>query len=92
MVGTVPAVARLLGVVARLPQGAVVLPGLDPGLDEADWQALEPAHPQYGLKRLLEAITEYGVEHDIVVLGKGLGNGVPGSAAVGRADMFGKMQ
>src|SRR6185295_5134755 len=30
----------------------------------------------------------YGLEPDIVVLGKGLGNGVPVAAAVGRADLF----
>jgi 4-aminobutyrate aminotransferase-like enzyme len=34
------------------------------------------------------AFSQYGVEPDIVVLGKGLGNGVPVSAAVGRADLF----
>ncbi|MFO1069303.1 MAG: double-strand break repair protein AddB [Geminicoccaceae bacterium] len=56
VVGTVPAVARLLGVVARLPTGCVVLPGLDTAMADADWQAIEPAHPQYGFKRLLEAM------------------------------------
>src|SRR6185295_14919892 len=30
----------------------------------------------------------YGLEPDIVVLGKGLGNGVPVAAAVGRKDLF----
>ena len=40
----------------------------------------------------LFAFTHYGIEPDIVVLGKGLGNGVAVSAAVGRADLFGKMQ
>src|SRR5262249_49147401 len=30
----------------------------------------------------------YGLEPDVVVLGKGLGNGVPVAAAVGRADLF----
>ncbi|MFN4087960.1 MAG: double-strand break repair protein AddB [Alphaproteobacteria bacterium] len=56
--GTVPATADLLAVVARLPDGAVVLPGLDPHLDEAGWAALddpsaEAGHPQHALKRLL---------------------------------------
>ncbi|MBI1901282.1 MAG: aspartate aminotransferase family protein [Planctomycetia bacterium] len=37
------------------------------------------------------AFTHYGVEPDIVVLGKGLGNGVPVSAAAGRADLFANM-
>ena len=34
------------------------------------------------------AFETYGVEPDLVVLGKGLGNGVPVAAAVGRADLF----
>ncbi|MHA3793396.1 double-strand break repair protein AddB [Rhizorhabdus wittichii] len=66
---TTPAVARLLGVVARLPEGMVVLPGLDTVSDEAEWRALGPhetgedgarpprpveSHPQYALKRLLD--------------------------------------
>ncbi|MEX0585286.1 MAG: aminotransferase class III-fold pyridoxal phosphate-dependent enzyme, partial [Pirellulales bacterium] len=32
--------------------------------------------------------SHYGIEPDIVCLGKGLGNGVPVSAAVGRADVL----
>jgi 4-aminobutyrate aminotransferase-like enzyme len=31
---------------------------------------------------------KYGLEPDVLVLGKGLGNGVPVAAAVGRADLF----
>src|SRR5262245_63125495 len=34
------------------------------------------------------AYETYGLEPDIVVLGKGLGNGVPVAAAVGRTDLF----
>ena len=37
----------------------------------------------FGRTGSLFAFTEYGVEPDMVVLGKGLGNGVPVSAAVG---------
>lgn len=51
--GTVPATADLLKVVAGLPNGAVVLPGLDRTLDDAVFAALPPSHPQYGLARLL---------------------------------------
>ncbi|MEO5337071.1 MAG: double-strand break repair protein AddB, partial [Magnetospirillum sp. WYHS-4] len=51
--GTVPATADLLAVVADLPQGAVVLPGLDRSMDDESWAALEPTHPQYGMARLL---------------------------------------
>ncbi len=54
--GGIPAVARLLGVVAGLPQGHVVLPGLDQDLDEASWQALDDTHPQAGLRALLAGI------------------------------------
>ncbi|WP_428488488.1 double-strand break repair protein AddB [Rhodopila sp.] len=49
----IPAVARLLRVVARLPQGQVVLPQLDIGMAEAAWQDLEASHAQAGLFRLL---------------------------------------
>ncbi|MEO9189097.1 MAG: double-strand break repair protein AddB [Acetobacteraceae bacterium] len=52
----IPAVARLAGVVARLPTGSVVLAGLDQGLPEAAWVALEPSHPQAGLAALLRAL------------------------------------
>ncbi len=51
--GGIPAVARLLGVVARLPNGRVVLPGLDMDMPQAAWDALEDSHPQCALRRLL---------------------------------------
>ncbi len=54
--GSIPATARLLSVVARLDNGAVVLPGLDLGLDEESWANLAPGHPQYGMKQLLASI------------------------------------
>lgn len=50
---TMPAVRDLLAVVARLPQGMVVLPGLDRHMDEESWDALGEDHPQYNLKLLL---------------------------------------
>lgn len=53
---SIPAVADLLACVARLPKGRVVLPGLDRYMAEDDWQALEPTHPQYGLKQLLQRL------------------------------------
>jgi ATP-dependent helicase/nuclease subunit B len=52
--GSIPATAALLGVIARLPQGAVVLPGLDREMDAESWANLDPGHPQYGLRQLLE--------------------------------------
>lgn len=59
--GSVPATAELLRVIARLPQGAVVLPGLDFDLTDEAWDALDEkddapsvyGHPQFGLKKLL---------------------------------------
>src|SRR6266705_934576 len=35
--GSMPATAELIATIARLPHGAVVLPGLDTELDEASW-------------------------------------------------------
>lgn len=63
MVGTVPAVGRLLATVAGLPQGLLVLPGLDLEMAASEWRAIGPSHPQHGLKRLLERI---GVERSEV--------------------------
>ncbi|HVV93124.1 MAG TPA: double-strand break repair protein AddB, partial [Hyphomicrobiales bacterium] len=58
--GSNPATATLMAAVARLPLGAVVLPGIDRGdLDAAAWEAAAeddaPAwtHPQHGLARTL---------------------------------------
>ena len=51
--GAIPAVGRLLRVVAHLPLGMVVLPGLDRALDEASWDALDASHPQASLRALL---------------------------------------
>ncbi len=52
----IPAVARLLRVVAHLPNGAVVLPGLDTGMSERAWAELDDTHPQAGLARLLHGL------------------------------------
>ena len=55
--GTVPATAELLAVIARLPQGAVILPGLDLALPERAWEAIAdepaPSHPQAALRQLM---------------------------------------
>ncbi|MBN9449295.1 MAG: double-strand break repair protein AddB, partial [Bosea sp.] len=57
---TVPATARLLATIARLPNGAVVLPDLDEALPEPAWRAISgeptPSHPQAALHHLLEVI------------------------------------
>ncbi|MBT5459071.1 MAG: double-strand break repair protein AddB, partial [Rhodospirillaceae bacterium] len=54
--GSVPATADLLEVVATLPQGAVVLPGLDPDITADEDPALEATHPQFGMRKLLAKI------------------------------------
>lgn len=56
--GSIPAAARLIATVARLPRGQVVLPGLDRDLAEDDWPAVhrDPTHPQHGLALLLEKL------------------------------------
>ncbi|MBM3517837.1 MAG: double-strand break repair protein AddB, partial [Alphaproteobacteria bacterium] len=54
--GSVPATAELLRAIATLPNGAVVLPGLDPTLDDAAWAAIDAGHSQAGLKQLIEGL------------------------------------
>ena len=54
--GSQPATRELLAVIAGLPKGAVVLPGLDREIDEASWRTLDPSHPQFGLRELLQAL------------------------------------
>ncbi len=61
--GSIPATAELLAAIACLPNGAVVLPGLDLDLDAESWANLDPGHPQYGLRELLKRI---GVERQDV--------------------------
>jgi 4-aminobutyrate aminotransferase-like enzyme len=50
---------------------------------------LDEVQSNFGRTRELFAFESYGLEPDVVVLGKGLGNGVPVAAAVGRADLLG---
>ena len=56
--GSIPAAADLMAVVARLPAGAIYLPGLDRAPGDADWAAIEsdPTHPQHGLALLLRRL------------------------------------
>ena len=58
LVGGIPALEELAGVVAGLEHGMVILPGLDRGAAPATWDAIaeDPAHPQYLLARLLRAL------------------------------------
>jgi len=52
---------------------------------------LDEVQANFGRTGQMYAFTHYGLEPDIVILGKGLGNGVPVDAAVGRADLFANM-
>lgn len=56
--GSIPATAELMAVVAWLPTGWVVLPGLDRDAEEAEWRAIrdDPVHPQHGMAVLLERL------------------------------------
>ena len=69
--GSMPATAALIETIAKLPHGAVVLPGLDTDLDEESWDddrgparrrrtatIVAPAigHPQFAMQALLERI------------------------------------
>lgn len=80
--GSMPSTAKFLHVVARLPHGAVVLPGLDTDLDDDAWRsiggvrdskgsfAIPPAsnHPQYAMHALL---SRFGIKRgDVEILGK----------------------
>jgi ATP-dependent helicase/nuclease subunit B len=75
--GSMPATAKLLATIASLPQGAVVLPGLDTDLDDATWtliggamegdrivQAPASGHPQLAMHALLRRI---GIARDEVM-------------------------
>ena len=56
--GSIPATAALLGTIAGLPQGSVVLPGLDLESDAEVWREIrdDPGHPQHGMAQLLDRL------------------------------------
>ncbi len=57
--GSIPATAELMRTVLACEKGAIVLPGLDMGLDEASWDRIandHPEHPQHGLHVLLDRL------------------------------------
>jgi ATP-dependent helicase/nuclease subunit B len=69
--GSMPATAKFLHAVAKLPHGAVVLPGLDTELDDESWQSIggtstappSSNHPQYAMHALL---ARFGIRRDDV--------------------------
>jgi ATP-dependent helicase/nuclease subunit B len=77
--GSMPATAKLLDTIAKLPHGAVVLPGLDTELDAQTWDliggsdddAAAHGHPQFAMHALLARM---GISRDdVVTLGAGSG-------------------
>ncbi|WP_018236121.1 double-strand break repair protein AddB [Ensifer sp. BR816] len=77
--GSIPATAALIAAVSALPNGTIVLPGLDLTMSDPEWgllakeagsSARDPAsrtHPQYGFHRLLKRMR---IERrDVPVLG-----------------------
>ena len=53
---------------------------------------LDEVQANFGRTGSMFAFESYELEPDIVVLGKGLGNGVPVAAAVGRKDLFASLE
>ena len=52
---------------------------------------LDEVQSNFGRTGSLFAFADYGIEPDMVVLGKGIGNGIPVDAVVGRAELFDKL-
>lgn len=52
---------------------------------------LDEVQANFGRTGRMYAFEKHGIEPDFVCLGKGLGNGVPVNAAVGRSDIFDKL-
>ncbi|MFL5034047.1 MAG: double-strand break repair protein AddB, partial [Microvirga sp.] len=81
--GSMPSTAALLAAIARLPNGAVVLPGLDQDLDDEAWGKIGRrddgngefihGHPQAMLKRLVETSLQVS-RRDVPVLGSAGGS------------------
>ncbi len=53
---------------------------------------LDEVQANFGRCGQMYAFEAYGIEPDFVTLGKGLGNGIPVSAAVGRADIIASLK
>ncbi|MEL6766473.1 MAG: double-strand break repair protein AddB [Pseudomonadota bacterium] len=54
--GSRPGTAALMAAIARLPQGAVVLPGFDPSVAPDIWERAGPDHPMGPFKPLFEQL------------------------------------
>ncbi len=74
--GSIPAAADLLGTIAGLKDGMVILPGLDQDMDDEAWKHTNESHPQHSLKLLLDRI---GIERTDVRGLAGMGEDVNGA-------------
>jgi ATP-dependent helicase/nuclease subunit B len=54
--GSIPATRDLLRTIAYLPQGEVILTGLDTDITEDVWEDIPETHPQFYFKNLIEHI------------------------------------
>ncbi|MEQ1617702.1 MAG: double-strand break repair protein AddB [Terricaulis sp.] len=63
--GSIATTRELMRVVAGLPRGVVVLPGVDIDLDDESWDLLGEQHPQFALKETLRVL---GVERASIPL------------------------
>lgn len=54
--GSAGSTAELMAAIARLPQGAVVLPGFDPAIEPAIWRTSGPDHPAGIFRPLLDRL------------------------------------
>jgi len=61
--GSQPATAALLAAIAQLPQGLLILPGLDAAMPQAEWDIITQTHPQYGIKQL---IAHLGIKRETI--------------------------
>ncbi|MFS0770999.1 PD-(D/E)XK nuclease family protein [Sphingomonas sp. 1P08PE] len=87
-----PAIARLLRCIAEMPDGQVVLAGMDLEMPQEEWDTLGPnpdgtgrpieTHPQFHLKLLLDRM---GIARNEVARWRGGGEGADADAVRGRA-------
>jgi ATP-dependent helicase/nuclease subunit B len=61
--GSIATTRELMRVVAGLPRGVVVLPGVDTDMDDGSWAMVGDQHPQHALKETLDAL---GVERSAI--------------------------
>jgi ATP-dependent helicase/nuclease subunit B len=67
--GSIPIVTELLKVIAALPQGRIILPGLNRKVTEDEMGYIDESHPQFMMLQLLEALDQKPGE--VLVYGTG---------------------